>query len=365
LRLLEQRRVLTQIHPYIPGKPISHVQRELGLSYVSKMASNENPLGCSPKATEAVRRWADNMALYPDGSCSELNAAVSSKLGIKQEQLLFGAGSDQIVEMIAQAYINPDDEAIMPIPSFPRYETVTRIMDGKPVEIKLDSNFRLDLSAYAASFTNKTRIVWICNPNNPTGTIITFNEQQSFLKDVPESVLVVLDEAYYEYARGENYPESINLLEKHSNIIILRTFSKVFGLAGLRVGYAISSPEIISNLNKVRAPFNVNTAAQVAALAALTDEDFLNKSIETNRTGKLYLYEAFNDLGLSYIPTHANFVMVNLSCNSQDVFNTLLREGIIVRPGIPFGMPGWIRLTIGTPEENRRFIEALRKIMKR
>ena len=365
MSLVGQRKVLTQIQPYIPGKPISHVQRELGLTNVIKMASNENPLGCSPKATEAVRRWAENMALYPDGSCNELNEVLSLKLGIKQEQLLFGAGSDQIVEMIAQAYINPGDESIMPFPSFPRYETVTRIMDGNPIEIKLNSEYRLDLSAYTDSVTERTRVIWICNPNNPTGTIITSDEQRSFLEKVPSSILVVLDEAYYEYAKGEDYPESIKLLDEYPNIIILRTFSKAFGLAGLRVGYAISSPQIISSLNKVRAPFNVNTAAQVAALAAINDDEFLDLSVETNHLGKHYLYEAFDDLGLPYIPTHANFVMVNLNLNSQEIFDALLREGIIVRPGVPFMMPGWIRLTIGTPEENNSFIRALKKILKR
>jgi len=365
LSLAERRKVLSSIQPYIPGKPISHVQKELGLTRVIKMASNENPLGCSPKATEAVRRWAENMALYPDGSCNELNEVLSLKLGVKQEQLLFGAGSDQIVEMIAQAYINPGDESIMPIPSFPRYETVTRIMDGNTIEIKLDREYRLDLPAYADSITKRTRIIWICNPNNPTGTIITSDEQRSFLEKVPSSILVVLDEAYYEYAKGENYPESIKLLDQYPNIIILRTFSKAFGLAGLRVGYAISSPQIISNLNKVRAPFNVNTAAQVAALAAVNDDEFLKSGIESNRLGKLYLYKAFSDLSLSYISTHANFVMVNLNRNSQEVFDALLREGVIVRPGIPFGMPDWIRLTIGTPQENEFFIHALKKVLKR
>jgi len=361
--MAQQREILSRIQPYIPGKPISHVQKELGLANVIKMASNENPLGCSPKATEAVRRWAENMALYPDGSCLELCEVLSSKLNVSQDQLLFGAGSDQIVEMIAQAYINPGDEAIMPIPSFPRYETVTRIMDGNPIEIKLNRDYRLDLHAYIGSITPRTRILWVCNPNNPTGTIITSDEQQEFLKRVPESILVVLDEAYYEYAKSDNYPDSIRLLDSYPNVIILRTFSKAYGLAGLRVGYAISSSRIISNLNKVRAPFNVNSAAQAAALAAINDDEFLNLSVVNNRAGKLYLYEAFSALGLSYIPTHANFVMINLNRDSSEVFNTLLGEGIIVRPGIPFGMPSWIRLTIGTPQENELFIKALKKVL--
>jgi len=361
--MLTPRNELNQIQPYIPGKPITQVQRELRLERVIKMASNENPLGCSPKATEAVRKWAENMALYPDGSCFELNAALSERLGVMPDQLLFGAGSDQIVEMIAQSYLNPGDEAIMPYPSFPRYETVTRIMSANPVELKLTGDYRLDIPAYFNSFTDKTRIIWVCNPNNPTGTIITSKEQDELLSKIPESTLIVLDEAYYEYASGNDYPDSIRLIDKYPNIIILRTFSKAYGLAGLRVGYAISSSEIISSLNKVRGPFNVNSAAQAAAKAALDDVEFLRLTIENNRSGKEFLYKSFEQMGLNYIPTYANFVMVNLKLDTKEIFNDLLREGIIVRPGQPFGMPDWIRLTIGTLEENNLFIQALRKIL--
>lgn len=357
----EPRSVLSQIQPYIPGKPINHVQKELGLTHVVKMASNENPIGCSPKATRAVQKWAENMALYPDGSCLDLSIALSLKLGVSQDQLLFGAGSDQIVEMIAQAFLCPGDESIMPFPSFPRYETVTRIMDGNPVEIKLDQNYKVDLSGFIDAITEKTRVIWVCNPNNPTGTIVNTEEQLAFLKKVPENILVVLDEAYYEYAKDDDYPESLGLLDSFSNIIVLRTFSKAYGLAGLRVGYAVSSPSIIASLNKVRAPFNVNSAAQVAALASLSDDDFLRQSIESNNTGKHFLYKALGELGFEFIPTYANFIMIRLNLNSQHVFHSLLKEGIIVRPGVPFEMPDWIRLTIGTMEENKSFITALRK----
>lgn len=329
------------------------------------MASNENPLGCSPKASEAVRQWAANMALYPDGSCYDLSKMVASKIGVLQDNLLFGAGSDQILEMISQSYLNPDDEAIMPIPSFPRYETVTRIMSAKPVELKLSSDHRLDVDAYLAAVTDKTKVVWICNPNNPTGTIITKSEQQRLLDGIPGTALIVLDEAYYEYVTSSDYPESIKLIDTHPNIVILRTFSKAYGLAGLRVGYAIAQKEIIQSLNKVRAPFNVNSAAQVAALAALSDDEFITESVSNNIQGIDYLCREFNFMGLEFIPTHTNFIMVNLNVDTKSIFTSLQREGVIVRPGQPFGMPNWIRLTIGKPDENEKFINSLKKVLEK
>jgi len=361
--LPKQRDAINGIQPYIPGKPISQVQRELGLTNVIKMASNENPLGCSPKATAAVKSWSENMALYPDGSCFDLKSVLASKLKVKEDQLLLGAGSDQIVEMIAQAYMDAGDETIMPIPSFPRYETVSRIMGAVPIELQLDKDYRLDLAAFLSAIKSNTKVIWLCNPNNPTGTITTKEEQYSFLKQVPSSILVVLDEAYYEYAKGNDYPESIDLLDEFPNIVILRTFSKAHGLAGLRIGYAIASPKIISDLNKVRAPFNVNTAAQVAAQASLSDDVFLEQSVESNQQGKLFLYKSFDEMELQYISTYTNFVMVNLKTDCMEIFNQLLRKGIIVRPGVPLGMPQWIRLTIGTKEENIIFIRALKEIL--
>lgn len=363
--MVKHRKTVETLEPYRPGKPISEVKRELGLTDVIKLASNENPLGCSPKAVEAIIKWTQEASIYPDGNCTELKNALAKRFNLEPGQFLFGAGSDQILEIIAQTYINPGDTTITCWPSFSRYEAVTRIMDGKMIKVPLTQDYRFDLNGILNSISETTRIIWICNPNNPTGTIITAEEQKAFLEKVPKDVLVVLDEAYYEYARGENYPESIELLDRYHNVIILRTFSKAYGLAGLRIGYAISSKETIELLNRVRGPFNVNAAAQAAALASLDDQEFVQKSIQINQAGKQYLYQAFEEMGLEYIPTHTNFIMVNLEKNSLEVFKALLQKGVIIRSGDIFDMDNWVRVTIGTPEQNERFIQALKEVLDR
>ncbi|MFS8501764.1 MAG: histidinol-phosphate transaminase [Caldicoprobacter sp.] len=363
--MVKHRKAIETLEPYRPGKPISEVKRELGLTEVIKLASNENPLGCSPKAVEAIIKWTQEVSLYPDGNCTELKGALAQRLNVEPEQLLFGAGSDQILEIIAQTYINPGDTAITCWPSFSRYEAAIQVMDGRMIRIPLTRDYRFDLNGILNSITDTTRIIWICNPNNPTGTIITAEELRAFLEKVPQNVLVVLDEAYYEYARCGDYPESIELLKQYNNVIILRTFSKAYGLAGLRIGYAISNKEIIELLNRVRGPFNVNAAAQAAALAALDDQEFVQRSIQINQEGKEYLYQAFEEMGLEYIPTHTNFIMVNVGRNSLEVFRDLLYKGVIIRSGDIFDMDNWIRVTIGTPQQNRRFIEALKEVLKR
>lgn len=361
--MIKQRNTVNSLNPYIPGKPISEVKRELGLDKVIKLASNENPLGCSPKATEAVRKWATNMAIYPDGNCTDLRNALAEKLGLNPAQFLFGAGTDQILEIISQTFINPGDNAIAGHPSFSRYETVTRIMDGELIELPLTDDYRLNLDSFLEHVGEKTKVVWLCNPNNPTGTIITAKELRTFLEKLPREILVVLDEAYYEYARGGDYPESLKLLDEFDNIIILRTFSKIYGLAGLRIGYAISNEDIIGYLNRVRGPFNANAASQVAAKAALEDQEFLDRTLENNSRGKEYLYKAFEEMGLPYIPTHANFIMVNVKTDSTKLFADLLKKGVIVRSGDIFGMDEWLRVTIGTPEENEFFIRSLEEVL--
>lgn len=363
--MVKYREAVETLEPYKPGKPISEVKRQLGLTDVIKLASNENPLGCSPKAIEAIIKWTREVSLYPDGNCTELKMALAQRLNVEPEQLLFGAGSDEILEMIGHTYINPGDTAITCWPSFSRYEAATRLMDGRMIKIPLTRDYRFNLDGILRGITDSTRIVWICNPNNPTGTIITAEEQVAFLERVPENVLVVLDEAYYEYAKGGDYPESVELLKRFKNVIILRTFSKVYGLAGLRIGYAISSKQIIELLNRVREPFNVNAAAQAAALAALDDQEFVERSVRVNLEGKEYLYRAFEDIGLQFIPTHANFIMVNVGRDSIELFNALLQKGVIVRSGDIFDMDSWIRVTIGTPEQNMRLVEALKETLNR
>jgi histidinol-phosphate aminotransferase len=359
---LNYRKTLEGILPYQPGKPIDDVKRELGLSKVIKLASNENPLGCSLKAVEAVTACMMTPSLYPDGNCTELRNALSSKLNVKPEQLIFGAGSNEIVAFLGETFINPGDESVMAVPSFPWYETAVKMMDGIAIEIPL-KNHTHDLETMKSKINDRTKIVWLCNPNNPTGTMYTAKEQDEFLKSVPSNVVVVLDEAYCEYVGNKDYPNSVPLLEKYPNVIILRTFSKVYGLASLRIGYGIANVEMISYLNRIRPPFNVNAAAQVAALASINDSDFVSKTVENNNAGKEFLYSSFKDMGLDYIPTECNFIMVDTKKDSIEIFNKLLAKGVIVRPGKGFRMPTWQRVTIGTPEENTEFISALKEVL--
>lgn len=351
---LPYRDVYEKISPYVPGKPISDVQRELGLSHVIKLASNENPFGCSEKVKQAVAEGISSLALYPDGNATLLRECLADKLGLKADQLVFGAGSNEIITFIAQVFLAPGDESIYANPSFVWYDTAVRATGAQPVIIPLKEH-RHDLEAMKNAITDKTKIIWICNPNNPTGTIITSDEQDAFLQAVPSNIVVVLDEAYYEFAQGEGYPESLPLLQKYPNLIILRTFSKVYGLASLRVGYGAASPEMISYLNRIRPPFNVNTLAQMAAAAALDDQQFVAKTIAENKKGLATLYSAFDRLKLNYVRSRANFIWVETPHPSGEMFQRLLRRGVIIRPF----MGNWLRITVGSEEENRAFIQAL------
>lgn len=351
---LPYRDVYENILPYVPGKPISDVQRELGLSDVIKLASNENPLGCSQKVTRALSNALTDLSLYPDGNATVLRNKLAEKHSLKPEQFVFGAGSNEIITFIAQVFLNAEDESIYAEPSFSWYDTAVRATGAKPVIVPL-KDFTHDLEAMKNSITDKTKIIWICNPNNPTGTIITAEQQEEFLKSVPSNIVVVLDEAYYEFAQGEGYPESVPLLEKYPNIIVLRTFSKAYGLASLRVGYGMASEEMVSYLNRVRPPFNVNTLAQIAALAALDDKGFINDVLKINKTGLDMLYKAFERLGLRYVRSHANFVWVEMPISSGEMFQKLLHKGVIIRPF----MGKWIRITVGTEEQNEKLIRAL------
>jgi histidinol-phosphate aminotransferase len=358
LMALPFRDVIENISPYVPGKPISDVQRELGLSNVIKLASNENPFGCSPKVKQAIAEGLSEINLYPDGNATLLRESLARHYGLDPEQFVFGAGSNEIISFIAQLFLNPGDESIYPMPSFVWYNTAVRAVGAVPVKIPL-RDYTTDLDAIKSSITEKTKIIWICNPNNPTGTIITDKQQEEFLDSVPRNVVVVLDEAYYEYAKGEGFPESVPLLKKYPNIIVLRTFSKAYGLAALRVGYGITSPEIVSYLNRIRPPFNVNTLAQKAAVAALEDQSFVSYAVSETKKGRLTLYEAFEKLGLKYIKSYTNFIWVETSYQSGEIFQKLLKKGVIIRPF----MDNWIRITVGTEEENRALIKSLEEIL--
>ncbi len=351
-----------KIKAYQPGKPIEEVKREFGLKNVIKLASNENPLGPSPKAVEAIREYASKINFYPDGGSYYLKKALGEKLGVEEENIILGNGSDEIVSLITRIFLQKGDQAIMGDPSFLMYKIDAQLSRAKVASIPL-KNFRLDLSEMSKAISSKTKLIFISNPNNPTGTIITEDEVEHFLKDVPPRILTVFDEAYYEYVEDANYPQSIDLLDKNSNIIILRTFSKIYGLAGLRVGYGIGSPEVIDLLNKARPPFNVNSLAQVAALASLEDEDQVNQSKSLVREGKEFLYSNLRRLKVSFIPTQANFILIKIGKKAKDVEGELLKKGIIVRGMGAYNLPHYIRVTIGTKPQNEEFIKNLQTIL--
>ncbi|UNC91441.1 histidinol-phosphate transaminase [Candidatus Contubernalis alkaliaceticus] len=357
------RKIIFDIKPYVPGKPIEEVERELGIKDVIKMASNENPFGPSPRALEAMREALHKISMYPDGNCFYLKDMLAEMLFVEPDNLVVGNGSDEILKLLAEAFLDPGDEIVIAQPSFSEYEFVGKIMGANCVFVPL-KDFTHDLESMGRAVTEKTKIVFICNPNNPTGTIVTKAETDDFLKQLDPRVLVVFDEAYYEYVEDEDYPQSLDYVGEGQNVIVLRTFSKIYGLAGQRIGYGIAKPDIISALHRVREPFNVNLLAQVAALAAVEDQEHLEKSIQGNREGKDFLFSWFEKKGINYVPTQANFIFLQVGVDSQEVFQEMMKLGVIVRTGDIFGHPDFIRITVGTMQENRRFTECLEKVLR-
>lgn len=343
------------IQPYVPGKPIEELERELGISNSIKLASNENPVGPAPAAIHAIKESFADINRYPDGSGFYLKRALAEKLDVSDEEIILGNGSNELLDLAAKTFLKDGDEAVMATPSFVVYFMAVQSVGGKSIQVPL-KNYTHDLSAMAASITPATRMVFIANPNNPTGTINKKDEFESLMEKVPDDVLVVMDEAYYEYVSDHDYADSMKYLRSEKNILILRTFSKIYGLAGLRVGYGIAKKEILADMNRLRAPFNTSTIAQKAALAALSDDAHVSRSREVNSAGKEYLYRELSALGISFVPTEANFVYIPVE-GSVALYERLLKMGVIIRP---MG-PGAVRVTIGLPEENRRFIEALKQ----
>ncbi len=347
------------ITPYQPGKPISELAREMGIAEASivKLASNENPLGMSACARDAVRIALADLARYPDGGAFSLKAALCARFGVKAEQLVIGNGSNDILEIASLAFLGAGRSAVYAQHAFAVYPLATQARGARGIEVPA-KHFGHDLDAMAAAIAPDTRIVFIANPNNPTGTFIPGSEIEAFLAKVPQDVLVVLDEAYTEYLSAEQRYDAIAWVERFPNLLVSRTFSKAYGLAGLRVGYAIAHPEVADLMNRVRQPFNVSSVALAAAEAALADDEFLAQSAELNRRGMVQLTEAFGALGLEWIPSAGNFVTFKVG-DAAGVNRALLQQGVIVRPIAGYGMPHWLRVSIGLPEENERFIAAL------
>ncbi|MBD2845151.1 histidinol-phosphate transaminase [Paenibacillus sp. IB182496] len=346
---------------YQPGRPVEDVKRELGLTEVIKLASNENPFGCSEKAKAAIVDELGSTSIYPDGASVALTADIAARHGVEPEQLIFGAGSDEVILMLTRAYLVPDDETIMADETFPQYKHNAEIENAKVIEVPLKDG-KHDLPAMLARVTDKTKIVWICNPNNPTGTIVTHAEVEAFMEQVPGDVLVVLDEAYCEYIDDSAYPDGFGLMRRFRNLVLLRTFSKIYGLASLRIGYGIGDAQVIRSINQVREPFNTTRFAQAAARAALADEAFVDACRTRNAEGLRYLTAAFDRLGLSYFPPYGNFVMFDAGHPSAEVFDGLLRHGIISRSRWNL-YPTHIRITVGSQQQNEAFIGALEQVL--
>ena len=357
------------IQPYVPGKPIEELERELGIANSIKLASNENPVGPSPKALEAIKGSFSDINRYPDGAGYYLKKVLAEKLStgeaasagarveVSEDELILGNGSNELLDIAAKTFMQDGDEAVMAVPSFVVYSMAVQGVGGKSVQVPL-KNYTHDLSAMADAITPRTKMIFIANPNNPTGTINRKDEFERMMEKVPDHIIVVLDEAYYEYVTAADYADSMKYLHSEKNVLILRTFSKIYGLAGLRIGYGIAKKEILNDMNRLREPFNTNTIAQRAALAALDDSGHVSHSRNVNEAGKKYLYNGLDSLGVTYVPTEANFIYMPVQ-NAMAVYDSLLKKGVIIRPMGPQA----IRVTIGLPEENKRFIEAFRTVI--
>jgi histidinol-phosphate aminotransferase len=349
------------IAPYQPGKAIAELRRELGISDIVKLASNENPLGASPLAVAAMRDALEDIARYPDGNGFELKAGLSEHYGVRPEQIVLGNGSNDVLELVARTFLKPGAAAVYSQYAFAVYPLATQAVGAVGIETPAKDHGH-DPQRMLAAITPGTRIVFLANPNNPTGTLLTPAEVLALLRATPREVLVVLDEAYNEYLPENLRADSVSWLDEFPNLVITRTFSKAYGLAGLRVGFAIASPGVADLMNRLRQPFNVNSVAQAAAAAALKDQAFLRKTYQFNREGMVQITEAFARLGIEHIPSYGNFVSFRVG-DAQRVFRRLLEQGVIVRPIGNYGLPRHLRVTIGLPAENRKFLVALERVL--
>ncbi|MGI0116932.1 histidinol-phosphate transaminase [Zooshikella sp. RANM57] len=353
-----------QLQPYVPGKPIEEVARELGLApeNIVKLASNENPLGPSSKVLEAIAKAQSELTRYPDSNGYSLKNALCAHLNVAFDQITLGNGSNDVLDLLARAFVVPGTEVVFSQYAFIVYPIVTQAVGGKAVVVPA-LEWGHDLDAMAKAVTERTAMVFLANPNNPTGTCFSRSQLVKFLEQLPEHVIVVLDEAYFEYVDEAEYPNGLLLQNDFPNLVVCRTFSKAYGLAGLRVGYAVASPEITDMLNRVRQPFNVSSMALAAAEAALHDQPYLTKACQINHEGMVQITSAFNTLSVNYIPSKGNFVTADFGEKAADINQQLLQQGVIVRPVANYGMARHLRISIGLPEENERFIEALKQIL--
>ena len=362
--MLKPKSGVDTIQPYQGGKPIEEVQRELGITDIIKLASNENPLGPSPLAVQAIAESAAQVHLYPDGNAYYLKRDLAQHLEVSPEHLILGNGSNDVLQLVAEAYIASGDEVIYAAGAFVVYSLVTKLCSATAVVVPMVNDTH-DLTAMAAAITDKTKVIFIANPNNPTGTMVTADETAAFMEQVPADVLVVFDEAYYEYVARSDYPQTLPYVMEGRNFIITRTFSKIYGLAGLRIGYGIAPPALVETLNRVRQPFNCNLVGQAAARAALKDTAHVKESQKSNAAGKIKrssIKRLRHDMGFRYIKTEGNFIMLHVEQSGADIADAFLKQGVIVRPMAGYGYPNAVRVTVGTQQENERFIKALKVV---
>lgn len=358
------RKELAKFQPYVPGKPIEEVKREFGLDRIEKLASNENQLGPSPLAVQAIINAVQEINFYPEATAYELKQELAEDLGVKEENLVVGNGGEELLQIIAQTFINEGDEVVVASPSFGIYNTTVGLLGGTIHSVPFVNN-QYDMKGMLGKVNEKTKLIYICSPNNPTGNIVTRKELDSLLEKLPEDVTVVMDEAYYEFAvSNPEYPDSVKLMKMRPNMVILRTFSKVSGIAGVRIGYVITSEKIAAEMNKIKLTFDVNRLAQEAARGALKDKEYTKKTVALTRESIEMMETHFERAGLDYIKSYANFVFVNVKLHSKTAFEELMKRGVIVRPGFFWGWDNWIRVSTGTLEQTRFFLDKLDEVLK-
>lgn len=353
---------IRQLQPYQAGKPIEEVERELGIQNIVKLASNENPLGVSQLVREALTQKISSLARYPDANGFYLKQALADKFDISMSQITLGNGSNDVLELLARTYVTAEHEVIFAQHAFVVYPLVTKAIGATPVAVPA-KNYGHDLDAMLAAITPKTRMIFVANPNNPTGTFLTTAELEAFIAKVPSHVLVILDEAYYEYVPERDRAPSFGWIEQYPNLVVTRTFSKAYGLAGLRAGYAVSHPKVADLMNRIRQPFNMNELALTAALAALKDDDFIQRSVQMNAEGMAQITTFCDAHGLPYIPSHGNFVTIEVGPKAAEIYQQLLEQGVIVRPIAGYELPNHLRVSIGLPEENAKFCAAMETLL--
>jgi histidinol-phosphate aminotransferase len=353
---------IQSIEPYKPGKPIDELAREHGIQHAIKLASNENPLGPSPMAVQAITLALSSLHRYPDGRGHDLTVKLSARLGFSPEHFVLGNGSDDLIGMLTRALLQPGDEAIIPTPSFLMYDIDVRSAGAIPVHVPLRS-LAICANDLLERVTSRTRMVFICNPNNPTGTVMSRNDFETFLGALPQGIVVVVDEAYMEFVRNPDCVNSMEYIHGDKPVVSLRTFSKAYGLAGLRIGYGVMAPELAGILHRIRQPFNVSLLAQAGAAAALEDEAFLNKTVQTVHEGLDCLYAELDRIGVRYFPTQANFFLIDAGQDADMVFENMLKKGVIVRSMSSYGYPDYIRINTGLPEENKRLVQAIEQVL--